>query len=427
MQKDIRVLITDYHCASNRGDAAILEGVITSLRKHFPSVEVTVLTAYPEAAQIINRVNSVKQKMVPFRWGNVGKNIAALYLLLGAWLFRQKINVPGMKMLVRQLSLESYLNANFVISTGGSFLNDFYAPSNLGRFWGLYFARLLGKPVVIYAQSIGPLNKLFYRQVARFILNRVSLITLRDKKSKQVLNELDVVKPPIHVTSDAAFAIDLDSKKGLRTERLEKPPLISTKHLAVSISVRKWFHYEDPRGHENYLDVIAKTADWLISKQKAQVVFASTCTGLAGYHHDDRISAREVISRMKYATDRNPTILYGEYSPYELAHFYGKMDLHIGTRMHSNLLAILAGTPIVAIKYEFKTAGLMGLFGLGEFVEDINGITGDSLIRLIEKALQQRSYIKNQISSNLANTRRKAEEPAKLIVDLVYPKKAVGK
>lgn len=419
MQKKMHILITDYHCASNRGDAAILEGIIHSLGDYLPDPEFTVLTGYPESAEIINQVNSVKQKMVPFRWVDIKKNIASLYLLIGAFFYKRGIDLPGMKMLIKRLSLETYLDADLIVSTGGGFLNDFYTPGNLGRFWGLYFAKVLGKPVAIYAQSIGPLNKPFYRWIARYVLNKVDLITLRDRESKEVLDLLGVIKPPIYVVTDAAFNIDLHNEKTLQSKRLESNLIDSNNRLKVSVSVRKWAYYERENGHEEYINAMAKLIDWLILEQKAQVIFASTCTGFAGYPNDDRVIAHEVISHMGHAVKRNPAILYGEYTPQELSHFYGMMDLHIGTRMHSNILAMLSGTPVVAIQYEFKTKGLMELFALEDYILNINDITEDSLICLVKKALEQKSYIKDQINNNLPGIKKESRKPAKLIKEII--------
>lgn len=417
------ILITDLHCASNRGDAAILEGIIHSLGKYLPDAEFTVMTGFPESAEIINQVNSVKQKMVPFRWAGIKKNIASLYLLIGAFFYRRGIELPGMKILIKRLSLELYLDTDLIISKGGGFLNDFYTPGNLGHFWGLYFAKMLGKPVCIYAQSIGPLNKPFYRWIARTVLNKVDLITLRDRESKEVLDSLGVIRPPIYIVTDAAFSIDLHDEKMLQNKHLESKFLPTAKRLKVSISVRKWAFYERKNGHENYISAVAKLIDWLILKQQAQVIFASTCTGFAGYHNDDRVIAHEVISHMEYVVKRNPTILYGEYTPQELSHFYGMMDLHVGTRMHSNILAMLSGTPVVAIQYEFKTRGLMELFALEDYIVNINNITADSLIYLVKKALEQKSYIKFQINNNLPGIKKESEKPAKLIKEFIYAKR----
>jgi len=419
MQKKMHILITDYHCASNRGDAAILEGIVASLQKYFPNAEITVLTEYPSAARLINNVNSVKQTIVPFRASNVKKNLAILYALIGASFIKRGINLPGMEMILGRLSLDAYINADLVISTGGSFLNDFYAPGNLGRLLGLYFAKKLGKPVVLYAQSIGPLDRAPYRQIAQHVLNKVDLIILRDSRSKKILASMKVNKPPIYVTADAAFAMPLVSPKPMQIWRHEASIPIEKKGLKVSISVRRWPHYLVVNGHKEYVAAIAALADWLIVDRDAQIVFISTCTGFAGYHTDDRVVAHEVIDRMVQCKRKKPVIIYGEYTPQELSAMYGCMDLHIGTRMHSNILAMLAKTPVVAIAYEFKTKELMEAFGLGEYVVDINDIKVDDLKVKVAKALANREQIRNQINTRLPEMRTKAEWSAELIFNLL--------
>lgn len=418
----MKILIVDYYCASNRGDAAILEGVIASLRKYFPDTQITVITNYPSSARIINQVNSLKQVMVPFKWTNLRKNIACIYALVAAVFSRRGIILPGMQIVREKLLLEPYIEADLVVSTGGSFLNDFYAPGNLGRLWGLYFAKLLGKSVVLYAQSIGPLNRTPYRQVARYVLNKVDLITLRDSRSKEILKSIGVNKPPIYVTADAAFTMPLISLKPIQLWRYEDNIPMDNLGLKVSISVRKWHYYTISNGHKRYVATIAALADWLISEKNAQIIFISTCTGFDGYHNDDRIVAHEVVECMKYRKKKNPLILCSEYTPQELSAIYGYIDLHIGTRMHSNILAMLSGTPLVAVQYEFKTAELMRVFGLEDYLLDINHIKFEDLIEKVDKALANREQIKNQISSKLPEIKIKSQRSAQLIFDLVKGK-----
>jgi len=416
------ILITDYHCASNRGDAAILEGVIFSLQKYFPDAKITVMTDYPISARIINQVNAVRQVMVPFRWTNIRKNIAGVYALIAAAVFSKLgITLPGMKNIRRKLS--PYLEADLIVSTGGSFLNDFYAPRNLGRLWGLLFAKLLGKTVVLYAQSIGPINRTPYRQIARYVLNRMDLIILRDSKSKEILKSIGVTNPPIYITADAAFNMPLTDSKPMQLWRYEDvKPLDKVAGLKVSISVRRWHYYPTPNSHKQYVETMAALADWLIAEKNAQIFFISTCTGFAGYHTDDRVVAHEVINHMKCLKKKNPVILYGEYTPQELSTIYGYMDLHIGTRMHSIIFAMLAKTPVLAIQYEFKTAELMKIFGLEDYLVNINNIKFEELKGKVEKALRNREQLKRQISSKLPEIRMKSEQSAKLIFEMIRDK-----
>ncbi len=266
---------------------------------------------------------------------------------------------------------------------------------------------------MIYAQSIGPFNTYTYRTIAHFILNRLDMITVRDVESKEVLEKMGVKKPPICVTADAAFSLLPHSLEVGKNLLMHEGFNIQSNKLKVSISVRKWKFYEENniKSHENYLLSIAAAADLLIEKKNAEIIFVSTCTGFGGYQYDDRIVAHEVLNQMK----NHAKILCGEYSPRQLSSIYGNMDLHIGTRMHSNILAMLNGTPIIAIQYEFKTGELMTFFGLNEFVLDINNINPESIIDLVEKTIINKTFIQQQIINKLPELRLQADNNAKLV------------
>jgi colanic acid/amylovoran biosynthesis protein len=419
----MKILILDYHCASNRGDAGILEGVMASLQRYFPGAEFTVMTEYPSSAKCINQIDSVRQPMVPFKLYNPIKNIASIYALIAAVFVKRGIVPLGMKSIIEKLSLQPFIEADLIISKGGGFLNDFYALASLGRLWGFYFAKLLGKPVVLYAQSIGPLNRTPYRQIARYVLNKVDLITLRDNKSKEILQSMGVNKPPIYVTFDAAFAMPLAKLKPIQLWRYEDIVLPDSAVLKISISVRKWGHYEITNGHRQYVSTIASLADWFIREKNARVYFVSTCTGFDGYHTDDRVVAHEVIEQMEFCSEKNPTILCGEYTPQELVKIYKYMDLHIGTRMHSNIFALLAKTPVVTIGYEFKTIELMKLFDFEEYFVDINHIKLEDLKNKADRALANREKLKSEISNKLPKIKIGSEYTAKLVVNMIKGKK----
>ena len=421
----MNILITDYYCASNRGDAAILEGVIAGIKKYFPNAEITVMTNYPNSARFINQIDTVKQSLVPFRCASFKKNISFFYILIGTVFGRFGIVFPWMKTIEKRLSLEKYMEADFIVSTGGSFLNDFYAPANIGRLFGLYFAKLLKRPVILYAQSIGPLNKTLYRQITKYILNKVDLIILRDSKSKEILDSVGIKKPFIYITADAAFTMPLITTKKMQPLRHENILPLSKKkdRLRISISVREWNY--SVCDNKQYIKVIAALADWLIAKKNADIIFVSTCTGLDGYYYDDRIVACKIINcmRKKYHRENNPVVLYGEYMPQELSTIYGSMDLHIGTRMHSNIFAILAKTPVVAIQYEFKTSELMKLFELDDYVINMDNIEIEHLKKKVNKALTNLEQLKDQINVKLPGIKCKSEYSAKLIFDLIKNKK----
>lgn len=409
----MKIVITDFYCSSNRGDAAILEGMLKSLKKLFPEASITVLSYFPEITKIINKIPSDKP-LIDTSNLSLRKLVIIAYLIIWAWFYKIGVKIPEFNL---KNTIRYYSSCDILVSVGGTFINDNYRPAILGRLFNLYFAKLLGKPVVIYAQSIGPFNTYTYRTIAHFILNRLDLITVRDVESKKLLEKIGVNKPPIYVTADAAFSLLPHALEVGKNLLIYEGFNVQSNKLKVSISVRKWNFYEKNvnLSHENFIFSIAAAADYLIERKNAEIIFVSTCTGFGGYSNDDRIIAHEVLKKMK----NKAKILCGEYSPRQLSSIYGNMDLHIGTRMHSNILAMLNATPIIAIQYEFKTGELMDFFGLNEFVLDINNINPESLIDLVEKTIINKTFIQQQIIKKLPELRLQADNNAKLVYELL--------
>jgi colanic acid/amylovoran biosynthesis protein len=413
----MNILITDYYCASNRGDAAILEGVYQSLEEVYPDADITVMTENPRAAQLVHGIDAEPQVLAGFRWGLSKKNAARAYLSLTSPLFDQGIALPGFEYIKNRGNVQPYLDADLVISTGGQFLTDIYFPGKVGVLWEHYFLSQLDTPVVIYTQTLGPFERQPYRGMTKTVLNKAALIITRDQKSKQIVEDLGV-STPVHFTADAAFSMEPQTDRETPLDVLDASDTLPDENEStVSISVREWSHTAGDMSVDDYAQTIADISDWLVEEKNVNVVFASTCTGLAGYHKDDRLMAGQVVDLMEYGNRDEVQILAGEYTPQDLVEIYGQMDLHVGMRMHSNILAMMAETPTVAIQYQFKTEGLMEQFNLLDYMIDIDDVDRHSLQQIVDEALAKRSTIVDSIRTELPNVRHESKRSAQLVRD----------
>jgi|AntRauMinimDraft_3_1070383.scaffolds.fasta_scaffold00713_3 colanic acid/amylovoran biosynthesis protein len=414
------ILITDYYSASNRGDAAILEGELAVFKERFPDADITVKTKFPDAAELIHDVDAVAQHIVPFEPSNFLKTGATAFSLIDTTLQEYVgTKLPFSDFVSDKLELQPYREADVIVSTGGQFITGDYYPDKLGVHIEWYLAKLLGKPLVVYGQSLGPFPKP-YRTMVRHALNQSEVIITRDELSKEHLDDLGVATP-VHVGVDAAWAMPLESGKS-RVERMTN----STPSLPepsdgplVTISARNWSHFNAADGQEQYFKAVANTAASLIEDENAEIAFLSTCTGLSGYHTDDRVAAANIIDYLDEEYQDRVTIISEELTPQQLVTLYGQVDLHIGTRMHSCILSILAGTPFAAIEYQFKTSGLMSQFGLEDYVVSIDGLNHASLLELANKSMEDSKYIKNQIDENLPEVQQKARENAEIAAEYI--------
>lgn len=405
----MKILVSDLHAASNRGDGAILDGMLTVLREEFPGAGITVLTDYPGAARQLHQVTVGRQPFSNFAWRWVGRVVVMAYLLLSARIAR----TLGLRLpFLAHPLLAPYLEADLVLSKGGGFFSDHYWPGFLGRAWALRFAKALGKPVVLFGQSIGPLNLRLSRRFAGALFRSLDLSIVRDARSRVWLEDLGVAPDRIVDGVDPAFALPPPEPADPGIFEAEGVTRGEGRNW-VSISVRRWPYLSQPDAHHRYLEAVAGLVDWLVTEGGMNVLFASTCTDLDGYHTDDRTCAAEVVALLSPPSRERVVILRGEYSAAELAAVYGEMSLHVGTRLHSNILAMLAGTPVVGIAYEFKTPEILDMVGLGDFVVPIEGIDKETLIGAVEGALSEEADTLIRLPSAVNQLRAQAREMAR--------------
>lgn len=411
-----KILITENYCSSNRGDAAILTSMIGALKEYIPDAEFTVSSHYPKVAKIMHNIYSFEPVVVT-TGGYINILLAMFRMiryLIWALMRRYGLNSRLFISIEKLERLEKYAEADIIISVGGAYYNDNYKPAIFGRLYSIFLSKVIKKPVVLYAHSIGPFNTFVFRHLAKYVFNKVDLITLRDSESKKVLDELGVLKAPIYVTADSAFNLSVINADIAKELLLKEGINVNCRPL-VSVSVRKWGFYgtiDASEGHRPYIQVMAQSADYLVKKINATIVFMSTCTDFGGYGNDDRVVAREVISMMKYANAAK--IVEGEYSPEELKGMVGQMDMHIGTRMHSNIFALSMGVPVLAIAYEFKTRDLMQFFDLEKYVCNIENITFEELCAKLEAVWANKQSINQKVKSNIIRLQKKSMKNAEL-------------
>jgi colanic acid/amylovoran biosynthesis protein len=92
------------------------------------------------------------------------------------------------------------------------------------------------------------------------------------------------------------------------------------------------------------------------------------------------------------------TVFNDDLAPNELVGLYGQARLTLGTRLHSVIMALAAGTPVVAVSYSgHKTQGIMQAVGLRRYTMELDTFTRDSAVPLVLSALSTRGQIVHEI------------------------------
>lgn len=366
-----RLLITNAYSARNCGDAAIVLGMLRDLRTRptFRDAEIVVSSSDPEfdgecyQVPVISSLRSLCSRgaRAPFLPELVFTLIvlpACLAWVLAWRIARVDLRLPSA---LRRV-LRAYRTADLIVAAGGGYLYTTSCVKGnvvlLATVVGFLLGHLLGKPVVLYSQSIGPFACRAQAWLVRRALRCVQLIQVREQRSLALLEGWGL-RTTVALTTDAAFLIEAGAPPDV-------PPC--GKHaVRVGVTARRWFRRESDQ--LRYEQVLAAFVDWLIDDLEAQVVFVPQVThALAG--DDDRIVARRIVGRLRHPAGAH--ILDVELRPEEIKGLCARMTYFVGTRMHSNIFALSMGVPVLAIGYLPKTSGLMEQLGLGEWVVPID-------------------------------------------------------
>ncbi|MED5374576.1 MAG: polysaccharide pyruvyl transferase family protein [Myxococcota bacterium] len=357
--RSAKILVADSFSSANRGDAAILEGILSGLRERLPDAQLQVISHQPQ----------------------VGRSFH-----------------PGVEFIGDNDPIamaRALVDTDLVVSCGGSFLNDLYA-LNLGPRLAFYQAAHRAEiPVVFFAQSIGPLDSPLSRMATREVLDQAAWIVARDPASARIVRELGV-GAPIHQGVDAAILHPLPQEKEERT----LPTL--------GVTVRHWHFpgHPDPSALQSaYEDNVAQACQRWLDATGGRIRLLSNCTDLGGYRQDDRLTAQRVADRIRgdVRLERDPAISFQA-----LREQAGACDFFLGTRMHSLIFATTAGVPAVGVAYEFKTPEYLGMCGLEGLSVDIADCAG--LPELLMKAWAHRDSHRANLLAALPELQERAHE-----------------
>lgn len=345
----MNILITN-SVPLNGGDEALLRATIESLQQRYPRVKITVLCSKKDLSLCRTQVPDLSLNFdLEYAPGQGGR--LQRVKRKTAELLRQRLGPVGSSRLIdlvlepksRQEIISLYREADIIVSSPGGFLHDFYRVTD--RLEGLELAVNLGKPVMIFAQSVGPFWKPESIKQARAVLNRVSAICVRDQISEKYLKDIGVHPEKVIVTADAAFlwndiAPDLFS-------------LSSRSAGKIGLCFRVW-----PIGNiENASKTTDKAVELckrLLEDPDKTLAFVSTCQGIEGYVDDSEVALR-IVESLPTALQQRCEVDRTRYAPKELIKKLSSFDAFISMRLHGCILAMLGGTPAMGLGYEDKT------------------------------------------------------------------------
>lgn len=358
----MRIALSGYYGFDNAGDEAVLLAICSTINKLNPSTDFVVFSGSPAKTIPIHGLRAVS-RINP---------LTVVYELL---------------------------HADLLISGGGSLFQDITGPRSLPYYISIVaLAKLINKPVIFYAQGVGPINRNLSKWLMRKFANRVDLITLRDRDSMLLLKQIGVTLPPIRVTADPVFALEPSESHFQQMETLLMDYGVKEEKL-VGVSVRSWNSLMAFRPN------LAKMLDYLVDKGY-QIVF------IPMEYPKDVAESQCIISLMK----NTACIIDTKLSSLQHIALTSKFDLLIGMRLHSLIFAANRGIPFAGISYDPKITAFLNLFNLSPIEGDY-----ETICRQIDRLLTNHS-LQAEIKNRAQELRSLAEETAHLALSLITDK-----
>lgn len=388
----MRVLVIGNFSGRNAGDAAILEGLLKDVTAHYHGLEFSVPTINTRFVREAYRDYPVRPvSLMPW---NLSIKILGLPILANALSSRLILVTDAILFDLHLMNpLYNYLSTLSLV---------------------LPLAKRRGIPVVLYNVSLGPAATHLGKKCLVRVLRSSEKIIVRDSESMKLLDTLGYGRNGVVQAADCALSVSPAPPERVE-EILRDEGILQSGRRAVSVNVSTYIDVY-VRGkkkglpREEFIGAIRHTMDWIIENLGTEIAFVITQPmdlGIAG----------EVLSGVRHP-DMVRLISNRKYSHAELAGIFSRMELHVGMRTHSLILASARCTPVVGIIATPKNRGYMMSIEQGErMVEFDESFGAETLVKAIGSCWEAREKIRAGLAPIMERERKKAAASALLLKD----------
>jgi len=420
--KEKKILLTGATPFSdNRGLCAIFMGCIQLLKIYFPKDKIIVdplyfslfstyqASFYSKKYKDLGNIHIIKRTNKYIYYIRV----MIRTFLLTLWSILKYLGIDVTKVLYLDKTSKTYLQSDIILSTNsGDAFTDRYSHSlikNLINFCQYISLSLLNKAHIFLPQSIVPFRNSLIKFIAKLILNRTTMIMVREKKSMDYLKKMGVEKRKIFLVPDMAFILmplSVEySKKILKDEGIEE----NQKMIGIAIRDLIKDGNLDKKTYKKYIDCTAKLIEYVIDRFNTIVLLIPH----SGIESLKQVS-EDVLNNIKNK-EKVYCINKREYAVEELKGIIGLCDLFIGTYIHSNINALSMCVPTIGLSYSHKFQGIFEIMEQVEYVYNIKDLTSENLILKVEDAWNNRKKIRKELEERMKEVKKQIIYAGKLV------------
>lgn len=382
----MNVLIPNATSPKNIGDLAMLLGLVSLFKKNTGlKIHSTEHKLYKDHLNI--EVSPTLYSWAAFEEKSLFQRLTRInQLLINYFLFKNFKKTMFDDNLKRLI--EDYKKADLIFFVGGGYLRSQQGITqsiNLLMTLLLFqFAKAAAKKKIIAPMSFGPFAYKWQEKYAARILKDFDLVAAREQYSFDVLKKNKVNN--LIRSSDTALFIKPEVGIGKKVN----------KNFTLGFTIRKWLSpFKQKKFEKDFLIAVKNFAK--LNKATIQPIVQ---VDAPKYGDHDASLTEEIAEELQQAGVKvNPISKVKDI--HKTAGVYGKIDLLLGMRMHSNILAAVHGTPFVAISYEYKTEGISKDLGLIDYCVRIEDADKNSILTNLTKAYKDIYLMKKKVAKSV--------------------------
>lgn len=338
-----KVVIANTTHLGNKGSMGRIQGIIRCLEKTVPQVQICILHRYykRDKATLIKQLTeehpNLEVKEHPWFRESSSNILTVMGSLVRFCLSAIRRNIlckVGLPLKDELQQCDVIIDSNLIESDEG-----IYFTMSVGNFFALlntWYATMTGKPVMVCSATIGPYRSGILRRLAKYVLDKVDIITLREKYSQNYLQMLVVNEPRVYLSADLAFLLEPADAERISTI-LESVNITPDDKPLVGVIPAAMMRpsFKQPQ----YIQLMAELSDFLIEDLNATVIYIV-------HTYQDKPITKNVYQHVK---NKHKVRVLPSLSESETKGIIGMCDVVISSRFHALVASTSLAVPSLGI------------------------------------------------------------------------------
>jgi len=290
---------------------------------------------------------------------------------------------------LKQIKL--FLKAKVILWTGGIDLSDDSSKIKLLYIFFCFLTyRIFGLKILVLNQGAGPVTTKTGFFLSKIILKLVSLFIARDKETYSLIKKINPTLK-IELAYDGIFSTNFNLLLNSSNQ-----PKINDKNVLIGFNIRQWYHFNNSflpkflnpqkynlRSNENMnklIDSSVKTIEYLLKEFDSQIILISNYELLKN-NTDSEFAFLKKIKK-HFTTNERVILIKEDIDLIDYLKTIKSLNLMIGTRLHSSLIAINLGIPTININYTLKGRAILNDMELADLIIEMDDFIKDYSIIL---------------------------------------------